>query len=153
MGLRRSSGGSSSGGSCTLLPLGAAAWEHDSSNTGLRSQGAGGHSPGSCIPRDRRRPEGHKTGRTLLPPGAPKLCRSATAAPGHPGQCGQGTAVVTAGLTPGLGNWPPPVVLFLLVSPCAWDGVASGNRALRGKQLPLSRAPCRGRAASPGSHT
>ena len=44
-------------------------------------------------PRDRRRPGGHRTARTLLPPGAPELCRSAPPAPGasrplRTGSCG-----------------------------------------------------------------
>ena len=53
-------------------------------------------------------------------------------------------------LTPGLESWPPPVSLFLLVPFCAWERWGrQGTEASRGQQLPLSRAPGRGRGSSP----
>ena len=52
-------------------------------------------------------------------------------------------------LTPELQAWPPPVVFFL-VSSCSWEGWGrKGTGASQDKQLPLSRAPGRGRGSSP----
>ena len=118
--------------------------EHDSSSAGPGSQGAGGHSPRSCITPDRQGQGRHRTARTLLISlGILKLCRSAPRHPGstrpeRTGSCGW----LLGELTPGLENWPPPLVLFLLVSLCAWEGRGhQGTEASWGKQLPLSRAP------------
>ena len=38
----------------------------------------------------------------------------------HPGPCRLGAVELRLELTPGLDNWPQPLLLFLLVSPCAW---------------------------------
>ena len=70
--------GAPGGGGCAPLPLGATARERDSSSTGPGSQGAGRTQLGILrSPWDRWRRGGHRTARTLLPLGAPKLCRSA----------------------------------------------------------------------------
>ena len=90
--------------------------------------------------------------KTLLLPGAPKLCRSAPPlAWEHLGQCRLGDCGSYCGeLTPELETWPPPVWLFLLVSPCASQRQGhQGMGASWGKQLPLSLAPSRGWGSSP----
>ena len=85
-------------------------------------------------PRVRQRRGGHRTERTLLLPGAPKLCRSgppATPGASRPlwtGSCGSHCGE----LTPGMDTWPPSVLLFLLVSPSAWRGGAPGDRGFTG---------------------
>ena len=73
-------------------------------------------------PWDRQRREGPRTARTLLQQGASKLCRSASPTPGasRPLQTGRLRWFLQE-LTPELESWPPPVGLFLPVSPCAWD--------------------------------
>ena len=62
---------------------------------------APGHSPGSGLPRDRQRPGGPRTARTLLP----QLSRSA-APPGASRPCRRRAPELLRGLTPGLQSWP-----------------------------------------------
>ena len=84
-------------------------------------------------PRGRR--GGHRTVRTLPKSGAPKLCRSALALPPPPkhlGQCGLAACGLLGELNPELETWPPPLWLFLLVSPGPERGRAPGDRGLRG---------------------
>ena len=72
----------------------------------------------------------------------------------HLGHCGLGDCgSYGVKLTLELETWPPPVLLFLLVSPCAWEGGLQGIEASRGQQLPPSPAPAGGWAAPPGAHT
>ena len=53
-------------------------------------------------------------------------------------------------LTLGLENRPLPVLFFLLVSLCAWEGQGrQGTETSRGEQLPLNPAPGRGWGISP----
>ena len=57
-------------------------------------------------------------------------------------------------LTQGLESWLTPVGLFLLVSPCAWEGRGrQGTRASQDKQLPLSLEPSGREGSSLGTHT
>ena len=59
------------------------------------------------------------------------------------------TAVVTAGADSRAGDLATALLLFLLVSPCAWeDWGCQGTEASQGKQLPLSCVPARGRGSS-----
>ena len=109
-----------------------------------------------ALPQDRQRWGGPRTARTLLPLGAPKLCKSAPHPREHPGQCGLGASVVTAGADSRAGELatasrvvPPGVTL------CLGEAGPPGNKGLMGgKQLPLSPAPGGGGgAAPPGAHT
>ena len=92
------------GGGCALLPSGAtapgtAAVGAHSSSTGPRSQVTKQTQPRILHSRrDRRKSGGHRTARTLLAPGTPKLCRSAPPAPGSiQASVDWETVVVTAG--------------------------------------------------------
>ena len=92
--LGSSSGGRGAprGGGCALLPSGAVPQERGSGGTGPGPQDAGGHSRDPELLRDRRRQGGPRTVRTLLPPGAPKVCRSAYLSWERLGQYGMGDA-------------------------------------------------------------
>ena len=92
---------------------------------------APGHSPGSRLPRDRQRPGGPRTARTLLP----QLSRSA--APPRSLQALQTEFLPE--LNPGFQSCPATGA----VPPAA----------SRGKQPPLSPAPGRGTAAPPTANT
>ena len=91
-------------------------------------------------PWDRQRRGGHRTEKTLLPLGTTKLCRPGPPTHGVsrpvctgrlPSYCGE--------LTPELESWLPPVLLLLLVSPCAWERQGNqGTGASQDKQLPLN---------------
>ena len=128
--------------------------ERDSSGAGPGPQASGGHSRDPALPRDGPRRGGPRTARTLLLR-RPDLCRSAPPPREHPGPCGLGAAVVTAGADSRAGEtWPPPVGLSLLVSPCAWERRGcQGTGASPGQQLPLSPTPGRGAGQRPGAHT
>ena len=144
-------GPESSSGSSGGLQREGAAWpqEHDSS---AQAPGRRGTQPRiRCSTRDRRRPGLHNAARTLLPSGGPELCISVPPAPGasRPLQTWRLQHLLLE-LTPRLESWPPPLLLFLLVSPCTWDGGGPpGRRASQDKQLPLSPAPGRRRGGSP----
>ena len=140
--------------------------------------GAGGSGRRGCAPQDSRsripaaqapsRGAGDTAQDPALPPGQTEAGRAqdgedapATKRPRavqlsarpreHPGQCGLGDCGwLLRELTPGLGTWPPPVV-FLPVSPCAWDGagrqgtgphgVNSSQQRGWGEHLPQVRTP------------
>ena len=54
--------------------------------------------------------------------GGPDLCRSVPPRPWSiQAPVDWETVVVLLELTPRLESWRPPLLLFLLVSPCAWD--------------------------------
>ena len=75
--------GAPGGGGCALLPSGAAAPGAGFQQLRPWIPGCQGTQPrilGS--PQKRQRPEGHRAVRVFLPPGAPRLCRSAPPAPG-----------------------------------------------------------------------
>ena len=106
-------------GSMPCCPWELQTQEHDSSSTGPGAQGAEQTQPSILrFPGDRRRQE---RPRTKDAPAARHPHTVQISAPA-PGASRLGAAVVTAELTPRLGTWPLPVVLFLLVSPCAWEG-------------------------------
>ena len=123
---RRGSGGGSAEGAARpgSANLPAQAPEHR----------APGHSPGSRLPRDRQRPGGPRTARTLLP----QLSRSA-APPGASRPCRPRALEFLRGLNPGFQSCPATGA----VPPAA----------SRGKQPPLSPAPGRGTAAPPTANT
>ena len=153
------------------MPSGASGRSRESG--GLRAEGA---AP-CCLrePRPRSDASGAGPGPRVLgtqrgscaPPGAgrsgegpgqrggschrrPRAVQIGVPAPEHPGPCGLGAAVVTAGadsrageLASTSGVAPPGVTL------CLGEAGRQGTRASWGKQLPLSRAPGRGQGSSP----
>ena len=106
--------------------------ERDSNRTGPGSQGTKQtQSTILCSPPDRRRWGGHRTARTLLPPGAPHCADQQPPPPEHPGQCGLGDWVVTLGaesrageLAAASGVVPPDVTHLCL----GWSGGAREQR-------------------------
>ena len=105
-------------GVCALLPLKAACpGSTIPAAQGHRSQGAKQTKPMILhSPWDRRKPGGHRTAKTLLLLGAPKLYRSVYPCRPweHLGQCRLETALVTIGeLTPELEIWPLPLFFLL----------------------------------------
>ena len=77
---------------CALLPSGATGpGSGIPAATGPGSHSAEGHSPHPAVPPDRRRRGGHRTARTLLPPGAPS-CAGQAPTQEHLGRCGLGAA-------------------------------------------------------------
>ena len=114
-------------------------WEHDSSSAGPGSQGARGHSPGSCAPIGTGgRPGVHRTARTPCCQ-VPPSCASQHPQPQeHPGQCGQGAAVVTVEADSRDGELaaasvvvPPGVTLCL-----GWSGATREQRPHRQNSCP-----------------
>ena len=108
-------------------------WECDSSSAGPESQGTEQTHPRVLHSDQNRQRQGGQRTKTLLPP-APSSC-----ADQHPHP--RSIRTVWTGrlqqllqqLTPELESWPMPELLFLLVSPCAWDTVGPpGNRGLTG---------------------
>ena len=122
------SGGGSGRGLGALSPL-----ECGSSSTGPGSQGAGDTAPHPTLPRGGAGVERAQDSEDAPPllPGAPSCAGQHPPPWEHLGQCRLGAAVVTGELTPGLGSWPPPVVVFLLVSTYAWGIRPPRDRELR----------------------
>ena len=149
--------GAPDGGVYALLPSGAATPEHNSSSTGPRIPGRWADKAGDpALPQDRQRRGKHRTARTLLllPPSCADQCAHTALGASRPvwtGSC----CTYCREMTPGLETWMLSVLLFLLVSPCAWERRGcQGTEASQGKQLPLSPAPGRGSEAAPsGTHT
>ena len=137
-------------------PWAEAGWSGNGSRRqGLRAAAFRSRGPRSAIPAaqalDPRAPRGHGPESCVLPgtggggkgtgqcglsccPVAPKLCRSAHPLPqDHLGYCGLGDCSSCRGEpTPELQICPLPVLLLLLVSPCAWDRAGPpGDRVLK----------------------
>ena len=141
-GLERTQRGPGSSSAAALHGGGCATRERDSSSAGPGAQSNGGHGPRSSAPPG--------TGRGREGPGQRECSchrEALSCACQHPHpQSIQAPAdwelwELLLELAPGLGSWPPPGDLFLLVSPCPWGGAGPpGNRGLRGQRAPPE--PC-----------
>ena len=125
-----------------LLPSGATAPGTRFQQCRPQIPGCRGHNPGSCSPGT------GAAGRAQDsedPPAA--WCPQAVqiSSPDPPEASGPVRTVRLGGywgvLTAGLETWPPPMWLFLFVSPCAWEGWSPGTEASWGQQRPLILAP------------
>ena len=69
----------------------------------------------------------------LQPLGGPICADQCPLPPEHQASADWETVVVTAGADSRAGDLAPPLLLFLLVSPCVWDRVGlPGNRGFTG---------------------
>ena len=106
-------------------------WECDSTAQAPDPSVPGDTTQDPALPPDRRKQGGHRTVRTLhcwvppscadqhsLPPGASRPMRTGR------------LQLSLRELTPGLETWPPPVLLFLLVSPVPGTEQGPRNRGL-----------------------
>ena len=139
---------------CALLPSGATL----PGNSIPAAQGPQSQGPKQMKPRmlhspwDRQKWGGHRTARTLLPLGAPKLCRSAhpSQSQEHLGQCRLGDYIsYLRGAQ--LQSWKSGHCycgISSLFQHVTGRGRLRGTKASQDKQLPLSLAPSLGQGSS-----
>ena len=71
--------------------------------------------------RERQRMRRHRTKRMLLHWVNLSCADRHTPPPEYPDPCRLGASVVAVRSESRVGGWPPPLLLFFLVSPCTWD--------------------------------